>query len=143
LSGAALIVLVAAVGESVFAVEAPRAATAPVTFSDQIVRVFQENCQTCHREGGNAPFSLTNYQSAYPFRNQITDATKTRRMPPWKPVDGFGEFEHARRLSDADIDTLARWVAAGAPEGDKSKLPPPKQFPSSWTLGEPDLVVEP
>src|SRR5947208_2597801 len=94
LSGAALMLLAAGFGATAFALDAPRAKSEPVTFSNQIVRLFQENCQTCHREGGNAPFSLTNYESAYPFRNQIADATKMRRMPPWKPVAGFGEFQH-------------------------------------------------
>jgi mono/diheme cytochrome c family protein len=143
LPGAAAIVLAAAVVGRVLAVEASRASAEPVTFSNQVVRIFQENCQNCHREGGIAPFALTTYQAAYPFRNQIADATRARRMPPWKPVEGYGEFQHVRRLADGDIDLIAKWVAAGAPEGDNTKLPPPKQFASSWMLGEPDLVIEP
>src|SRR5258706_988651 len=50
---------------------APSTPAEPVTFSNQIVRIFQENCQTCHREGGIAPFSLTTYEAAYPVRNTI------------------------------------------------------------------------
>lgn len=115
---------------------------APVTFSDQVVRVLQDHCQNCHRPGGIAPFPLVTYPDAYAFRHQIADATRARRMPPWKPVTGYGEFLHARRLSDADIDLIARWVAAGAPEGNRAKLPPAKRFAPSWTL-EPDAVVEP
>ncbi len=36
--------------------EKPKAS--PVTFSEQIVRILQENCQTCHHPGGIAPFPL-------------------------------------------------------------------------------------
>ena len=114
-----------------------------VTFSDQIVRIFQQNCQTCHHAGGIAPFSLMTYQEAYPFRYAVADATRARKMPPWKPAPGFGEFQHVRRLADADIDSIARWVEAGAPEGDRAKLPPLQEFTSSWQANEPDVVIEP
>ena len=36
------------------------AADAP-TFSDEVVRIVQERCQTCHRPGEHAPFSLITY----------------------------------------------------------------------------------
>ena len=32
-------------------------------------------------------------------------------MPPWKPEPGYGNFEGVRRLSDAEIETIQRWVA--------------------------------
>ena len=37
---------------------------------------------------------------------------------------GDVEFANARRLTDAEIDTIQRWVADGAPEGDTKLLPP-------------------
>jgi len=50
-------------------------------------------------------------------------------------------------LSDADIQTIVRWVDGGAPLGDVADLPAPVQFPdgSRWAyedqFGPPDLVV--
>jgi hypothetical protein len=114
-----------------------------VTFSDQIVRIFQAHCQTCHRPGEIAPFSLTTYGDAYAHRRKIRYVTQTRKMPPWKPVPGFGDFAGSRRLAEADIALIERWVAAGAPEGDRRLLPPPLDFPGTWTLGTPDLVLDP
>ena len=35
-------------------------------------------------------------------------------MPPWK-ADSHGEFEDERRLTDAEIATIARWADSGAP----------------------------
>jgi mono/diheme cytochrome c family protein len=114
----------------------------PVTFSQHVVRLFQAHCQACHRPGDIAPFPLVTYADAYPNRRKILRATQKRTMPPWKPVPGFGDFLHPRRLSEADLALLERWVAAGAPEGDPGDLPPPRVFPSTWTHGPPDLVLD-
>lgn len=114
-----------------------------VTFSNQIVRIFQKNCQVCHHPGAIAPSSLMSYSEALPYARSIKTETQSRRMPPWKPVAGFGEFRDERHLSDREIEVIARWVDLGAPEGDPRDLPPPAQFPDEWTLGTPDLVLQP
>jgi hypothetical protein len=111
------------------------------TFSKEVVRIFQANCQTCHHPGDIAPFSLMTYQSAAPWASAIKLMTTTRRMPPWKPNSGCGEFADARVLSQEDIDTIAAWVDAGAPEGNPADLPQPLDFGSGWSLGQPDVVL--
>jgi hypothetical protein len=112
------------------------------TFNDEVVRILQMRCQTCHRPGEHAPFALLTYRDVYSRRDDIRDAVRGRAMPPWKPVPGFGEFTEPRRLSDTELTTLVRWIEAGAPEGDPAKLPPPLVFPKGWTLGPPDHVLE-
>jgi hypothetical protein len=112
------------------------------TFSNEVVRIFQQNCQSCHHEGDIAPFSLVTYADAKPYATLIKFMTQSRQMPPWKPVDGCGDFADERRLSDAEIETLAKWVDAGAPEGNPSQLPPPRDFGSGWLLGQPDMVLQ-
>ena len=113
------------------------------TFNKEIVRIFQQNCQTCHRPGDIAPFSLLTYTDAKPWASNIKFMTQTRQMPPWKPEEGCGEFRDARRLSQAEIDLIARWADGGAPEGNATDLPPTREFPSEWALGEPDLTLQP
>ncbi|HUP49823.1 MAG TPA: ascorbate-dependent monooxygenase [Thermoanaerobaculia bacterium] len=121
---------------------AVRPAPAPVpTFSNEVVRIFQSHCQSCHRRGDIAPFSLTTYREAAPWAQAIKFMTATRRMPPWKPAAGCGEFAGERVLTQQEIETIGRWVDAGAPEGDRSHLPAPLDFGGGWTLGEPDLVL--
>jgi Copper type II ascorbate-dependent monooxygenase, C-terminal domain len=56
-------------------------------------------------------------------------------------VPGHGEFAGVRRLSNADIELIAGWVAEGAPEGDPKDAPSPRTFPTGWTLGRPDAVL--
>jgi hypothetical protein len=81
------------------------------------------------------------YDEAAPFAESIKAKTQARQMPPWKAVAGCGEFESSRALSDEDLDTIVRWVDAGAPEGDPADLPAPLSFPDEWKNGEPDLAL--
>ena len=114
-----------------------------VTFNRDIAPLFFEHCSTCHRPGTAAPFSLLTYGDARPWARAIRQATATRSMPPWKPAPGYGgPFVGDRRLSDAQIDLIGRWVDAGAPAGDPADLPPLPEGLGGWRLGEPDLVIE-
>ena len=54
---------------------------------------------------------------------------------------GYGHFANERRLTQLEIDTIARWAKAGAPEGNPAKAPQPPQFTEGWQLGKPDLIV--
>ena len=111
------------------------------TFSNEVVRIFQQHCQSCHHEGDIAPFPLVSYEDAQPRAALIKFMTQSRQMPPWKPSNGCSDFADARRLSDAEIDTIAQWATAGAPEGNAADLPPPRDFSTGWILGQPDLVL--
>jgi mono/diheme cytochrome c family protein len=115
----------------------------PVTWSKQIARLFQEHCQACHRPGDVAPFPLVTHADAHSRADKILGAVEARKMPPWKPAPGFGDFVGSRRLSERDIETIRAWVEAGAPRGDPRDLPAPRQFPDTWTLGAPDAILTP
>jgi mono/diheme cytochrome c family protein len=129
-------------GTAAAAPEGPAAAPS-VTFNQEIARVLQQHCQECHRPGGSAPFEMIKYEHVYQRRDKILQAVEKRRMPPWKAVPGYGDLAGERRLSAAEIATIARWVAGGAPEGDPRDLPPPRQFTTGSAVGPPDLVLRP
>jgi hypothetical protein len=122
------------------AVRHPSAVTGP-TFSNEVVRIFQQHCQSCHHEGDIAPFPLVTYADAKPRAALIKFMTQSRQMPPWKPSESCTELADARVLNDDEIDTLATWVNAGAPEGNPAQLPTPIDFSAGWLLGQPDLVL--
>ena len=122
---------------------AAAAASPDVTFNREIARVLQQHCQECHRTGGGAPFALIKYDHAYTRRDKILEAVEKRHMPPWKALPGYGNLAGERRLSAAEIAAVARWVAAGAPEGDPRDLPLPREFAAESALGAPDLVLRP
>ena len=63
-------------------------------------------------------------------------------MPPWGADPRFGAFKDDRSLTPAQIDTIAKWVDAGAPKGSDADLPSMPTFASGWSRGEPDIVIE-
>src|SRR5262249_41586206 len=65
-----------------------------------------------------------------------------RYMPPWLPQAGYGDFADERRLTEAQIQTIADWVSDGAPEGVVPRRPVPAAVRSNWSLGPPDLVIQ-
>ncbi|MBS1788604.1 MAG: hypothetical protein JST85_12825 [Acidobacteria bacterium] len=111
------------------------------TFNKEVIRIFQKNCQTCHHPGDIAPFSLMEYQQARPWAKAIREAVLIRKMPPWKPMPGCGEFRDARGLSQEDINTIVAWVDGGSPEGAAADFPTPLVFPDQWPQGQPDFVA--
>ena len=64
----------------------------------------------------------------------IEAVTEDRFMPPWRAVEGHGEFKGALRLSQKEIDTLARWVRTGMAEGDPEEAPEPPTYSDAWWL---------
>jgi tetratricopeptide (TPR) repeat protein/mono/diheme cytochrome c family protein len=119
--------------------QAPETA-APVTFAD-VAPIFHRSCAGCHRPDGVAPFPLLAYDDVRARAQDIADAVTSRFMPPWLPEPGFIPFHGERRLSDDEIARIRQWIAAGAPEGDRSGTPRPPEVPSGWQLGAPDVIV--
>ncbi len=113
------------------------------TFSKEVVRIFQKSCQTCHHPGDIAPFSLMTYKEARPWAASIREQVIIKKMPPWKPVAGCGDFRDARGLSQEEINTIVAWVDGGSPEGNTADLPVALEFPDGWSLGAPDMVFTP
>lgn len=111
------------------------------TFSKDVAPILQTHCQSCHRPGEAAPFSLLTYKDARPWASSIREAVRLRKMPPWFADPHFGKFSNDRAMAQSDIDTLVSWVAAGAPEGDPADLPKPLRFVDGWNIGTPDMTV--
>ena len=112
-----------------------------MTFNRHVAPILFEHCAACHRPGSSGPFDLLTYSDARKRARMIAQVTAARQMPPWLPEPGHGDFIGERRLSDAQVSTLARWAEQAAPEGDPADLPPPPRFADGWALGPPDLVL--
>ncbi|MCA9229894.1 MAG: redoxin family protein [Planctomycetales bacterium] len=113
-----------------------------VTFSEHIAPLLQEHCQSCHRPGTEAPFSLLTYDDAAAHAEMVGEVVLQQRMPPWFAHDEVGEIINHRSLDDEQRQLFADWVAAGTPEGDPAKLPAPLELPDvDWQIGKPDLLI--
>jgi mono/diheme cytochrome c family protein len=100
--------------------------TTKITWTREISRIFFRRCLACHgpAAGPDAPsISLTTYDEARPWAKAIKDEVLARRMPPWGPAKGFGNFKNDAGLSSVEIDLIVNWVEGGAPEGDPLYLP--------------------
>ena len=147
---AAAIGLSAIVGQTVPSAQVATKTT-EVTFAKDVAPILQEKCQKCHRPGEMAPMSLLTYAEVRPWARAIKTKVVAREMPPWY-VDtkiGIQKFKNNASLSDEQLDTIVRWVDAGAPLGNPADLPPPRQWPAGndWRLAEmmgrpPDLIVK-
>lgn len=112
-----------------------------ITFTRDIAPIIYQNCASCHRSGESGPFPLLTYADVKKHANQIVAVTHTRFMPPWLPEPGELKLEQERRLSDAQIALIQKWVEQGAVEGNPRDLPPKPRFALGWQLGMPDLIV--
>ena len=60
-------------------------------------------------------------------------------MPPWHADPAYGAWENDRRLTDAERDTLLRWIKQGAPRGRRGPRPPLRpsvnEGEGAWRLG--------
>jgi hypothetical protein len=132
---------VAAVGVALARTSAPAAKLADPTFTKDVAPILYKNCTVCHRPGGIGPFSLMEYDSAKANLDDIHDAVQAGVMPPWHATGPHGVFSNDRRLSDAEKETILRWIATGAKRGDPKDQPPQPVYSSAWTIGTPDAVV--
>ena len=127
------------------ATSAQPASTATLTFSKDVAPILQRSCQNCHRPGAIAPMSLLTYQDARPWARSIKQKVASREMPPWY-IDrhiGITKFKGDPSLTDAEIAIIAKWVDQGAPAGNASDMPAPREFAEvdKWHIGKPDMVV--
>jgi len=78
------------------------------SFSDRVEPIVNTNCAIpgCHSSGGQQP-TLETYQQISTNAERIRTRTSNGTMPP--PTSGI-------RLSQEDIDDIACWVNAGAPD---------------------------
>ena len=120
------------------------------TFAKDIAPIFQKNCQSCHRPNSVAPMSFMTYQEVRPWARSIKNRVVLGEMPPYRYDRhvGIQDLKDDLRLSESEIETIARWVDEGVPLGDPADLPSPLSFPdlNEWSyeddFGPPDLVIK-
>ena len=126
---------------------APQEATrtsrdASPTFNHDVAPILYAKCVSCHRAGEIGPMSLVTFREVRPWASAIKQRVTARTMPPWHADPHVGKFRNDRSLTQNEIDTIAAWVDAGAPEGQANAAPAQPKFASGWQIGTPDAVFE-
>src|SRR5438105_15686910 len=90
-----------------------------VTFTKDVMPIFQARCQICHHPGTFAPMSLMTYEEARPWARSIKEKVLMREMPPWHLDKNVGVqyFSNDISLTDDQIATIVKWVDGGAVRG--------------------------
>lgn len=125
----------------VFKTDEAAGAKHSVTYSNQVSRILQKNCVSCHRAGEIGPFELMEYEEVVGWAGMIQEVVNDRRMPPWHADPKYGTFSNDCRLTEDEIALINQWVDSGAPQGDPSQLPEPVEYTTGWQIGEPDQVI--
>jgi len=117
--------------------------SANVSYAKDIAPIIADNCASCHREGGIAPFALDGHSMAQGWSPMIREVVMTKRMPPAQVDPHIGNFSNAMNLSDEEVQKLMLWIEAGSPmEGADDPLAQLTWPETEWAFGEPDFVID-
>jgi len=99
------------------------------TFYRDVLPILQDHCRQCH------DFQAYNAKA-------IAQMVQSRKMPPWFADPKVGHFSNDPSLTDAQIQTIVSWAAAGGPKGDPKDAPPAKPQTADWNISRPDRVIQ-
>jgi hypothetical protein len=103
----------------------------PPTFTKDVVPILQRHCQTCHRPGEAAPFSMLTYEDTLPWALTMKMVVTRKIMPPTTGIGSFGTtlsipltFPKAQRLNAPLISTIGQTIP-------KTRILPSRLFGAS------------
>ncbi|MDC6700490.1 c-type cytochrome, partial [Leclercia adecarboxylata] len=118
-----------------------------ITYHRDVARILQQNCVTCHRDNGIAPFALDNLAEINDRAKVIKRVISEGTMPPWfaAPIAEGKQNPWANdcSLSARDKADLIAWLdSSNRPIGNAADAPVKLAFADEWTIGKPDLIVQ-
>ena len=118
-----------------------------VTYHRDVARILQQNCVSCHREDGIAPFALDDIDEVKDRAKVIRRVVNEGTMPPWfAAIDKDADknpWANDCSLSAKDKADLIAWIdSKDRPLGDAAEAPAKRLYPAEWSIGKPDLVVQ-
>jgi hypothetical protein len=84
-------------------------------YATQVAPIIAENCASCHRENGIAPFALNSSLMLVGWSPMIREVLLTKRMPPGQIDPYVGKFKNSMTLTIEEIQTVVDWIDAGSP----------------------------
>ncbi|MBU2097914.1 MAG: hypothetical protein KKD00_04075, partial [Gammaproteobacteria bacterium] len=96
------------------AVTYPERDITAVSYEKDVAPIIAENCASCHREGGIAPFALNSHAMVQGWSPMIREVMMTKRMPPGQLDPHVGEFRNSYVVPFEDQRKVLDWIAAGS-----------------------------
>jgi hypothetical protein len=90
------------------------------TYFHDIQPIVERSCQSCHRTGGIAPFSLQDPNTAVQMSAAMLADLESGKMPPFYASTSCNSYQHDPRLSADEMDLFRRWVNGGSPLGNEA-----------------------
>ena len=115
-----------------------------VSYTQDIVPILQDNCVSCHHDGGIGPWSMSNHAMIQGWSAMMREVVMTRRMPPGQIDPHVGkEIDEVAGLTNRELQQLVHWIDAGAPvDGQSDPLTAMTFEDPKFSLGEPDMVFK-
>lgn len=114
-----------------------------VSYEKDVAPIIAENCASCHREGGIAPFALNSHAMVQGWSPMIREVMMTKRMPPGQLDPHVGDFRNSYVVPFEDQRKVLDWIAAGSQkDGTTDPLAMIEWPPTEWAFGEPDYIIE-
>lgn len=88
------------------------------TFYADVKPLLQRHCVSCHQPGQIGVGDLTDPDVVVSRAALIKQQVSDRIMPPWLADGDCRDYAQDASLSDAEIETFARWADTGAALGD-------------------------
>lgn len=113
-----------------------------LTYTKDIAPLLAQNCVRCHRDGGIAPWAMTDYNAVSGWSAMMKQVLLSKRMPPWKADPEVGEFTNSFAMGDSSARKIVSWIDAGIPYGSGNDPLMSISYENGvWESGAPDLVV--
>lgn len=112
------------------------------TWSSNIAKTMYTHCTSCHRDGGNAPFSLMKYEEVASKKNSVLEAITSRSMPPYPADTKFRSYSHQKTLTESEIEEVIAWVHNDAPSGDLALAPNPPTYSNGPGINNPSFTAQ-
>ena len=85
--------------------------------NNQVSRILQRNCNSCHYEGGIGPLPLTTFEETAANVGGIDYVVQEGLMPPWKASTTCEPLLEVRIMDPAEKQMLLDWINQGSPGG--------------------------
>ena len=131
-------------------VESHQVVNTTVNYDRDITRIMRKRCIACHSDN-NLGLPLVAYEEVRPWAASIHEELLRRHMPPWRAINGYGDFVNDAGLTNKEMQFFLAWIDGNGPKStehlvvnvDLLKTAPADRLKldtARWQFGKPELL---